>query len=196
VSGVSALPAADFSYTATGLDVTFNDLSSDPDGTIVSWSWDFGDGATSNAQNPSHTFPSSGLYDVLLTVADNDGATDTFGQQVVVSNGSGALQMYVADLSGESTPDGNGIWKAEVTILVLDEVGDPVANATISGSWSKGFYASSSCTTDASGQCMVEQTGIDNKTRRVTFTVDGVSHSALTYNAALNVVSTIRVDRP
>ncbi|MGD8856955.1 MAG: PKD domain-containing protein, partial [Chloroflexota bacterium] len=110
VSGVSALPAADFSYTATGLDVTFNDLSSDPDGTIVSWSWDFGDGATSNAQNPSHTFPSSGLYDVLLTVADNDGATDTFGQQVVVSNGSGALQMYVADLSGESTPDGNGIW--------------------------------------------------------------------------------------
>jgi serine protease AprX len=104
--------------------------------------------------------------------------------------------VYIADLVGTSTPGDGGAWNATVTVLIRDENGDPVPNATVSGSWSKGFYASSSCTTDASGQCMVEQTGIDNKTRRVSFNVDGVSHLTLTYNAALNVVPTIRVDRP
>jgi PKD repeat protein len=196
VSGGNALPAADFSYTATGLDVIFNDLSGDPDGTIVSWSWDFGDGATSNAQNPSHTFPSSGVYDVLLTVTDNDGATDTFGQQVTVNDGSSPAYMSVNALTGTSATDGGGAWKAKVTIQIVDENGDPVPNATVSGSWSKGFYASSSCTTDASGQCTVEQTGIDNKTRWVSFTVDDVAHSAFTYNSSLDVLSSIRVDRP
>ncbi|MDH3458376.1 MAG: PKD domain-containing protein, partial [Gemmatimonadota bacterium] len=51
--------------------------STDPDGTIVSYEWDFGDGATGTGVSPSHTYAAAGTYDVTLTVTDNDGATDT-----------------------------------------------------------------------------------------------------------------------
>jgi PKD repeat protein len=59
----------------TGQDCQFTDGSSDPDGTVVEWEWDFDDsGAKSTLQNPTHTFPSSGSYTVKLKVKDNDGA--------------------------------------------------------------------------------------------------------------------------
>ena len=49
--------------------------SHDPDGTIASYSWDFGDGsALSTAQNPDHTFTADGAYVVKLTVTDNSNA--------------------------------------------------------------------------------------------------------------------------
>jgi PKD repeat protein len=51
--------------------------SVDPDGTIVSYSWDFGDGGpTSTAANPTRSFTDPGSYTVTLTVVDDDGATD------------------------------------------------------------------------------------------------------------------------
>lgn len=47
--------------------------SNDTDGTITSYLWDFGDGNTSSAANPSHAYSSTGTYNVSLTVTDNDG---------------------------------------------------------------------------------------------------------------------------
>jgi PKD repeat protein len=78
-------PTADFSYSATDLTVDFTDQSTDSDGSIASWAWDFGDGATSTAQNPSHTYDAAGDYNVSLTVTDNDGATDQTSQAVTVT---------------------------------------------------------------------------------------------------------------
>ncbi len=63
----------------------FTDLSSDPDGSIVSWSWDFGDGETSTDQHPTHNYPVSDEYTVTLTVTDDDGATDTATQTINVT---------------------------------------------------------------------------------------------------------------
>lgn len=58
------------------LPVTFSSAgSTDPNGSIVSYFWDFGDGSTSTATNPSHTYMVAGQYVVLLTVTDNQGAT-------------------------------------------------------------------------------------------------------------------------
>jgi PKD repeat protein len=54
--------------------VDFTDLSDDSDGTVVAWSWDFGDSNTSTEQNPSHTYATEGSYDVSLTVTDDQGA--------------------------------------------------------------------------------------------------------------------------
>ena len=69
-------PVAAFSYVADQLDVDFTDESSDADGTIVAWDWDFGDGsAHSTAQNPSHTYVLIGSYTVRLTVTDDRGGT-------------------------------------------------------------------------------------------------------------------------
>jgi PKD repeat protein len=70
-------PKAEFDVECSDLTCTFLDESEDEDGTIVSWQWSFGDGATSSEQNPVHTYATKGHRDVLLTVTDNQGATDT-----------------------------------------------------------------------------------------------------------------------
>lgn len=81
-------PTADFSFLEDGLTVDFTDASTDSDGSVVAWSWDFDDGTTSTAQNPSHTYTSDGSYTVTLTVTDDDGATDDVSKTVAVEDGS------------------------------------------------------------------------------------------------------------
>jgi len=62
--------------------VTFTDQSS---GTISSWSWDFGDGTTSNAQHPSHTYLTPGIYDVSLRVLGPGGFDIQFEKARIIS---------------------------------------------------------------------------------------------------------------
>lgn len=83
-------PTASFTATPTSgvapLAVSFNaSNSSDPDGTIISYAWDFKDGNTGNGQTISHTFSSAGSYNVLLTVTDNEGATDSVTKTITVT---------------------------------------------------------------------------------------------------------------
>ncbi len=60
----------------TGLTCSFSgSTSSDPDGTIASYAWNFGDGTTSTAVSPSHTYAAAGNYTATLTVTDNSGAS-------------------------------------------------------------------------------------------------------------------------
>jgi PKD repeat protein len=68
----------------TGQSCQFTDGSTDSDGTVVEWEWDFDDsGAKSTAQHPSHTYNSSGTYDVKLRVRDDDGAQSSEVQHAV-----------------------------------------------------------------------------------------------------------------
>jgi PKD repeat protein len=78
-------PTAAFSSSCGGLTCNFTNSSSDPDGTIASNSWTFGDSATSTAQSPSHTYATAGTYTVTLTVTDNQGATSSTSQSVTVT---------------------------------------------------------------------------------------------------------------
>jgi PKD repeat protein len=71
-------PHAEFEVRCFDLVCSFEDKSTDSDGSIASWLWDFGDGsATSSAQNPVHQFDDRGKFRVTLTVTDDDGATDS-----------------------------------------------------------------------------------------------------------------------
>ena len=83
-------PVADFSYLplepTTQDEINFTDQSSDPDGEVVAWSWDFGDGSTSDIQSPSHRYAKSGHYTVTLTVTDDCGKTDEASQKISVKN--------------------------------------------------------------------------------------------------------------
>jgi len=62
--------------------------SSDPDGTITSFDWDFDDGDTATGQTPSHTFDSEGTFQVTLTVTDNQGSKATDSLVVTVGKAS------------------------------------------------------------------------------------------------------------
>jgi PKD repeat protein len=66
--------------------VNITDASSDPDGVIISWFWDFGDGTNSTARNPSHTYSQKGEWKITLTVTDNDRAASSTTQTVKVVN--------------------------------------------------------------------------------------------------------------
>jgi len=79
-------PDVDFTYTPlnpTDLDII---QSTDIDGYIDSWHWEFGDGDDSAAQNPTHQYADDGTYLVTLTVKDEDEATDSISKDVVVIN--------------------------------------------------------------------------------------------------------------
>jgi len=107
--GSNAAPVANFSFAVSGLTVNFTDSSTDSDGTIASRSWNFGDGTTSTATNPSKTYSAAGTYNVALTVTDNGGATNTKTSSVTVSSGGGGgsvLQNGVA-VTGLSATTGN-----------------------------------------------------------------------------------------
>lgn len=83
-------PLAEFGYVPTGVIrpeqvVEFADLSDPGESIIADRFWDFGDGSTSEAQNPDHPYPTSGIYSVSLTVTDVNGCQSTATQEVVVS---------------------------------------------------------------------------------------------------------------
>ena len=70
-----------------GEEITFDASNSyDPDGTIVSYTWDFGDGTTATGKVVTHAYADNGVYTVTLTVKDNDGATDTDTVTATINN--------------------------------------------------------------------------------------------------------------
>ena len=78
---------ATFSWSYSGPSVVFVDQSTSSPNGITSWFWDFGDGTTSTAQNPLHTYNAGGLYTVCLTITTQDSCTSTNCQPVQASGG-------------------------------------------------------------------------------------------------------------
>jgi outer membrane protein assembly factor BamB len=86
----NALPVAEFSMNpeapVKGEPVVFTDASTDSDGTITSWLWNFGDGTVSQEKNPKYTFNFATGYEVRLTVKDDKNGEDTIIQEFIVSD--------------------------------------------------------------------------------------------------------------
>jgi hypothetical protein len=93
---------------------------------------------------------------------------------------------HVGDLDGAATINRNSSWNPSITITVHDQSHAPVANATVSGSWSNGTTGGASCTTGGGGSCVVRKSNVNKRSSGVTFTVTGVSHGSLAYSASAN----------
>lgn len=185
-------PSATFTYGCSDLACTFNGSgSSDPDGSIVAFDWQFGDGELAGGATTSHTFAAGGTYTVSLTVRDDDGATDVSGQSITVSPPATVL-VGIESLSGLGSPRRGG-WTATVTVTTFDSNGRSVSGATVSGIWSTG--ATGTCTTSATGSCSFSL-NVNKKTASVTWSVSTIVHATLTYDPAMNVESSETVVRP
>ncbi|PKK81801.1 MAG: hypothetical protein CVT47_00565 [Thermoplasmata archaeon HGW-Thermoplasmata-2] len=127
-------PAAAFVYSPEDPKVRdavqFTDLSSDPDGTIASWHWDFGDGAASTEKNPIHEYAAPGTFAVGLTVTGSDGATAYDEKTITVTP---ATPAKVTGLSAEPS---NG--KVLLSWDVPSDGGSPITGYNIYSGASSG----------------------------------------------------------
>lgn len=105
IQGNNAAPTSLFSvqdWGTVGEEIEFTDLSSDEDGEIVSWEWNFGDTNTSTESNPLHIYSEAGDYTVLLAVTDNSGLIDTLSAKISITS------AFEADSESTGTnPQGN-----------------------------------------------------------------------------------------
>jgi len=98
VSPSSGLPGTWFTFSASS--------SSDPDGSITSYIWNFGDGTTGSGVTVYNNYSAAGVYTVQLTITDNDGATDTYTQPVVVTAAANQLPNAAFSVSPSSGQPG------------------------------------------------------------------------------------------
>ncbi|CCK24936.1 glucose/sorbosone dehydrogenase [Streptomyces davaonensis JCM 4913] len=113
-----AQAAADKTSGPAPLAVRFSSAgSSDPEGGALTYSWDFGDGTTSTAANPSHTYPANGTYRPTLTVRDPQGLTGTASLVVTVGNTAPTVTLR--------TPDDGALFAFGDTLPFTIEAIDP-----------------------------------------------------------------------
>lgn len=102
--------------------------SVDPDGSIDSYQWDFGDGSTGTGRFTGHPYDVAGKYTITLTVTDNEGATDTDTAILDVLAPAG-VHDWSTDLGGPGASD-----SASATAITSDWNGDMAVAGTLSGS--------------------------------------------------------------
>jgi hypothetical protein len=96
--------------------------SVDPDGTIVSYLWDFGDGTTGSGQFVNHTYPTPGSFTVTLTVSDDDGAKASDTAKIVVVDQTSPTVKVQSPFGGETVPAGSTLtirWTSSDNVGVI-----------------------------------------------------------------------------
>ena len=146
---VNMLPSlyADFSFTQSGtclpINVAFTDNSIICGVTIDSWSWDFGDGNLSSAQNPTHDYMANGTYNVTLSITDNLGNT--------------LSKITPVTIAGLVTPVVN--LGADTTICSMDALTLDAGNPGSTYEWSFGGETTQTVLADFPATYAVKVTG-------------------------------------
>lgn len=175
-----------------GEEITFDGSKSyDPDGTIVSYHWEFGDGSSGEGMTVTHAYSEPGSYTVTLTVTDDGGLTGSDTAIITVEEASAGRTMHVAriDMGIDSRTAGkNRFFWASATVTVVDENGNPVQDATVYGHWEGATSDSDSGITDVSGQVLLTSDQVKNPSPGTTFkfVVDNIVLSGWTYDPSKN----------
>lgn len=154
--------------------------SSDPDGHIVSHTWDFGDGATGSGVTATHVYSSAGNYTVTLTLMDNGGLTDSATASVTITAKPAAPTAYVnIDLSTQTS---RSRWRATATVTITENgvSGPAITGATVYGTWSGAYSRVVSAITGSSGRVSF-RSGYIRSSDTVTFTVTRVVKNWVEY---------------
>ena len=133
VVGVNDAPVADAGGHYSGIvdgAITFDGSgSSDEEGAIVNYAWDFGDGTTGTVMSPTHIYNVEGTYTVNLTVADGDGATSEDSAAAVVTLAN-TIFVYSIDMWNTAAGRNHFIYTM-VTIRDSEEAPMPEAMVTL-----------------------------------------------------------------
>lgn len=120
-------PTAFFTAACTGQTCQFSNFSTDADGTVDAYAWNFGDGGASGSKDPVHVYAAPGQFTVTLTVTDNEGATTTAPQALAVAaNNALPLPAFTVACT-------------ELACTFTDQSTDPDSGgAVVSRAWSFG----------------------------------------------------------
>jgi subtilisin family serine protease len=111
--------------------------------------------------------------------------TATFTPTYTATPGAGTV--HVGDLERSSHwVFGSWVWRGTVTVEVHDAEENPIADATVSGTWSGGYSGSGECTTGSDGRCSIESGNIWRGQSSTTFTVDDIAHASFSYEPTDN----------
>jgi len=132
------------------------------------------------------------LYVDCLYLASSDGTIPDI--VVPITSGGPTGTMHVGNLTGVGNLRGGNQWTATVTVRIDDQNAGPVSGAIVNGTWSGAINAVAQGTTGSNGTVALNSGNIKSGTS-VTFTVDNVTHTTLTYDPA-NTTTSVTIDKP
>ena len=200
-ASTSQPPAAVLSATPTSglapLLVNFSASgSTDADGTIASYAWNFGDGNQGSGATASHTYTTPGTYTALLTVTDNAGLTASKSVTITAGAPVSVTTMSVAGIAMSLRTYSRSRADALASVTVRDSNDNVVPGATVTGTWSGVVSGSATLLTNSSGKADFRSARVTAPAGSVfTFTVTGITLSGYTYDAAKNIETTDSITR-
>lgn len=156
--------------------------SSDPDGSIVSYAWTFGDGNAASGATASNTYVSAGTYTAVLTVTDSSGLTAQRSVTITAQAPVVIVPMRVADIAMGLTRNKTQT-RATAAVKVTDTSGNAVPGATVAGRWSGLTTGTASVVTASNGIATFTSANTRAKSGTFTFTVTGVTLSGYSYDS-------------
>jgi PKD repeat protein len=202
VAGVAGqAPVAALTATPTSGVVPLNvnldgSASYDPDGTIVSWAWNFGDGGSQNGGTSAvRTYSTAGTYTATLTVTDNSGFTGTKSVVITAQPQAAVNKLHVAGIA-MSLRTFKSDADALASVTVRDNTGRAISGASVSGTWSGVVSGSMSAMTNRSGVANLRSAKVRAPAGSVfSFTVTGIAFPGYTYDASLNAETSDSITR-
>jgi len=186
-------PVASFTASSTSgiapLQIQFDaSASTDSDGSISLYNWDFGDGTTSTGASTFKVFNTAGAFNVQLRVTDNDGLSSSTSSTITTTNAVVVPPLKVDSIVLNLKLMKNGSASVTGNVKVVNASGVAVPGASVSAAWSGVVSGSATAVTDSRGRVKFTSPSTKNL-GCFALTVNGVTLSGYVYDAATSTQS-------